>query len=203
MDNNFKIKEKDKFIGELSLKLTSGLANATKNDIIEFLIYLFDKYDTNKTFSKNTNIQNARLFKITPSRVKNIANNIAYKIMDDDEFKELLGKFLLSICDESVSMHDHDNKHFTLSIENPAMAIFLERELKEQKSNYELGRNRELYIVPKEALIKILEKNEQTKKVAKNLKRRIKLMAIKEFTAEMFKEALREALKAMSSALFA
>ena len=102
-----------------------------KNDICDYLLYLFNKHDSAHFLDSNTNEQNERLLKMNASKIKSSKKNIAIKFMDSDEYDKIFGDFLdrlaISVENKTIRIDDDSVK---LVIENPALRDILASKLK-------------------------------------------------------------------------
>lgn len=109
----------------------SALFSRPKNDICDYLLYLFNKHDSAHFLDLNSNEQNERLLKMNASKIKSTKKNIAIKFMDSNEYDKIFGDFLdrLAIRVENKTIRiDDDN--VKLVIENPALRDILASKLK-------------------------------------------------------------------------
>ena len=104
-----------------------------KNDICDYLLYLFNKHDSAHFLDLNSNEQNERLLKMNASKIKSSKKNIAIKFMDDDEYKDIFEDFLRHFVEnlkyKKIVVKD-ENFHFV--IENRALRDILEAKLKDK-----------------------------------------------------------------------
>ncbi len=121
------------FVNDLWSKIVDDrLFSYQKNDICDYLLYLFNKRDLSHFLDKNSNEQNERLLKMTASKIKTSKKNIAVKFMDNAEYGNILSEFLAKFANDlsqnKVNVKG-DKFHFTL--ENRALRDILDAKLKE------------------------------------------------------------------------
>lgn len=106
-----------------------------KSEICEYLIYLFDKHGNN-FITTNSNEANARLFKITLSKIKTIKSNIVMKFMNEQGYKQVFIHFLDALAKGNVKLQNGSKKeNAVLIIEDKAMWEALEVKLKGHSNN--------------------------------------------------------------------
>lgn len=71
----------------------NGLYSKSKNDIYDFLLYTFDKYNNGNFFMNKKDSECERKFKITSIKVKNARKNISVKFMDNKEYENIFIDF--------------------------------------------------------------------------------------------------------------
>lgn len=119
------------FVSTLWQRVESGGFLAfSKNDICDYLLYLFNKYGDH-FLDENPNELNERLLKTTAAKIKATKKNIAVKFMDDKEyggiFVQFLANFAQNIAEKRVIVKG-DRLHFVL--ENRALRDIIEAKLK-------------------------------------------------------------------------
>ncbi len=122
------------FVNDLWSKIVDDeLFSRQKNDICDYLLYLFNKHDLSHFLDKNNNEQNERLLKMTASKIKTSKKNIAVKFMDSAEYGNILNAFINdfpnNIKSKKIVVRD-ENFHFV--IENRALRDILEANLKDK-----------------------------------------------------------------------
>ncbi len=76
------------FCNDLWRKITQErLFSYQKNDICDYVLYLFNKYDSAHFLDSHSNTENERLLKTTASKIKASKKNIAVKFMSDIEYQ--------------------------------------------------------------------------------------------------------------------
>lgn len=136
MNENYKPKldNPQEFCDELWRKITQErLFSYQKNDICDYVLYLFNRHDSAHFLDTNSNEQNERLLKMTASKIKSSKKNIAVKFMDKIEYSNILKTFIddfpNNIKSKKIVVRD-ENFHFV--IENRALRDILEANLKDK-----------------------------------------------------------------------
>ena len=117
---------------ELWCKITQErLFSYQKNDICDYVLYLFNKYDSAHFLDSLSNAENERLLKTTASKIKASKKNIAVKFMDSAEYDNIFNAFLanLAIGVKNKTIHI-DDERVRLVIENPVLRDILSSKLK-------------------------------------------------------------------------
>ncbi len=120
------------FCDELWRKITQErLFSYQKNDICDYVLYLFNKYDSAHFLDSLSNAENERLLKTTASKIKASKKNIAVKFMDSAEYDNIFNAFLanLAIGVKNKTIHI-DDERVRLVIENPVLRDILSSKLK-------------------------------------------------------------------------
>ena len=131
-----------KFVEKLWTKIVDDrLFSYQKNDICDYLLYLFNKHDKGKFLDMNSNAENERLLKMNASKIKASKKNIAVKFMENDEYEG----------------------YFKITLENPVFQSALEARLKEvTKESFDLPQfNTEKVEIPCVDFISVLEAEAQ------------------------------------------
>lgn len=121
-----------KFVETLWNKIVNErLFSYQKNDICDYLLYLFNAHSKDKFLDTNTNEQNERLLKMNASKIKASKKNIAVKFMSEDEYNEIYSKFLDKIKTDfkNGKILIKDDK-FYFTIENTALRDIISAKLK-------------------------------------------------------------------------
>ena len=129
-----KLDNPQEFCDELWHKITQErLFSYQKNDICDYVLYLFNRHDLSHFLDTNSNEQNERLLKMTASKIKSSKKNIAIKFMDKIEYGNILKTFIddfpNNIKSKKIVVRD-ENFHFV--IENRALRDILEANLKDK-----------------------------------------------------------------------
>ena len=122
----------DKFANELWSKVVDDrLFSYQKNDICDYLLYLFNTHSKDKFLDTNFNEQNERLLKMSATKIKTSKKNIAVKFMSEDEYNEIYAKFLDKIKTDfkNGKILIKDDK-FYFTIENTALRDIISAKLK-------------------------------------------------------------------------
>lgn len=108
----------------------NGFGAWGKNDIYDYLLYLFNKHGGG-FFDANSNEQNERLLKTTATKIKASKKNIAVKFMDDGEYGDILKVFWMDFINKKIPMEaSDDNQKIELTIENKVVRDILNARLK-------------------------------------------------------------------------
>ena len=109
-----------------------ALFSRPKNDICDYLLYLFNKHDSAHFLDSNTNEQNERLLKMNASRIKSSKKNIAIKFMDEGEYSDIFKDFLDELVERARNNQlDIKNGKINITIENTALRDILSAKLKD------------------------------------------------------------------------
>ncbi len=121
-----------KFANELWGKIIDDeLFSRQKNDICDYVLYLFNKYDSAHFLDSLSNAENERLLKTTASKIKASKKNISVKFMNEAEYDEVFDDFLNDL-DKRVKSNNLiiENGKIKTTIENPALRDILSSKLK-------------------------------------------------------------------------
>ena len=103
-----------------------------KNDICDYLLYLFNKHDSAHFLDSNSNEQNERLLKMNASKIKSSKKNIAIKFMDEGEYSDIFKDFLDELVERARNNQlDIKNGKINITIENTALRDILSAKLKD------------------------------------------------------------------------
>lgn len=154
----------------------SALFSRQKNDICDYLLYLFNKHDLGHFLDSNSNEQNERLLRMPTSKIKSSKKNIAVKFMDKTEYSEIFENFLSDFVAGKIAIKDANKKgHIKLVIENPVYRNVLESKLKEKvQENFEYSLNSESVEISCGAFITILQMEAERLKTSANLDKVLK-----------------------------
>lgn len=177
--NPVKAAKASSFVDELWLNIIrNGFGVWSKNDLSDYLLYLFNKYDENHFFDTNTNEQNERLLKTTASKIKTSKKNIAVKFMSQGEYDSIFEDFLNALSSGKIAIKDSKNNMLEMTIENPVFKSMLEAKLKDStQEGFEYSLNNEkvaiscktfMLMLAKEA--SNLNKNDTLDKILKECK---------------------------------
>ncbi len=126
------------FCDELWSKIINDeLFSRQKNDICDYVLYLFNKYDSVHFLDSLSNAENERLLKTTASKIKASKKNISVKFMNEVEYRQVFIDFLKSINDKNkrivkeIRPKDEDKEpYLEFVIENNVLKDMLEAKLK-------------------------------------------------------------------------
>jgi hypothetical protein len=125
----------EQFVRDLWCKIIdSGFNALSKNDFYDYVLYLFNKYNTKPFLDVNSNYQNSQLLRITEQKLKNTAHNIYLKYYEKSEKENLLKLFFEKIADKKIILktdNEEDIKQYHLVIEDIRIRTQLEGILKE------------------------------------------------------------------------
>ena len=183
----FKDNHADKFLNDLWEKIEQGLLNAQKSDICEFLLYLLNKHavvlENNALLHKNSPNELARILVSTPSKIKTIQNNIAFKFMDNDEYEDIFKDLIKKLGNKKIEIFESENKgKICFSLESKEQKSILDEKLKKLGgAKYDFSFNSELVSIDKGKFLELLEKEvggENIIKVIKNISKKDKILSI-------------------------
>lgn len=166
-----------KFANELWGKIIDDeLFSRQKNDICDYVLYLFNKYDSAHFLDSHTNAENERLLKTTASKIKASKKNISVKFMKETEYKGIFENFLSDFVIGRIAIKDSNKSGYVkLVIENPVYRSVLESKLKEKvQENFEYSLNSESVEISCSAFITMLEMEANRLKTSANLDKVLK-----------------------------
>ena len=157
--NPIKAQDAPRFVDELWQGIMrSGFGAWSKNDIYDYLLYLFNKYDEKHFFDKNSNEKNERLLKITAAKIKASKTNISVKFFDSTEYDGVFEEFLQAFASGRIAIKDGTQGKLKLTIENPVFRKALENRLKDRvQESFDYNLNSEKVEISCEAFITMLE----------------------------------------------
>ena len=113
----------------------NGFGAWGKNDIYDYLLYLFNKHGGG-FFDANSNEQNERLLKTTATKIKTSKKNIAVKFMSESEYNGIFEKFLRDLSDGVIVLRQSDKKDcLEFVLENKVTRDILNAKLKNSVSD--------------------------------------------------------------------
>ena len=183
----FKNNHADKFLNELWEKIEQWLLNAQKSDICEFLLYLLNKHtvvlENNNFLHEYSPNELARILVSTPSKIKTIQNNIAFKFMDSDEYGDIFKDLIKKLGNKKIEIFESENKgKICFSLESREQKSILDEKLKKLGgAKYDFSFNSELVSIDKGKFLELLEKevgSENIIKVIKNISKKDKILSI-------------------------
>lgn len=121
-----------------------GLGTYSKTDTYDYLVYLANKHSKDSFFDSNSNFDNALLFKVSETKIKNTRQNIALKFKGKER-QNVYADFLSKLCDERIKVKFDDDELFSFFIEDPFVRMTFENLLKKtQGITADYSFNREL-----------------------------------------------------------
>ena len=134
----------EKFTSELWQKITdTGFNNLSKNDIYDYILYLYNNFSNVPFLDVNSNYENALILKVTENKLKSTRLNISLKFQTMEERRKTIYSLFKNIANGVISIEDKTD-YFEFVIENPVTRMELENILKITVGNtLEYGRNRE------------------------------------------------------------
>ena len=122
MENKDKIIESintDAFVKDLMHFIFDyGLGTYSKTDTYDYLVYLANKHSKEAFFDTNSNFDNALLFKVSETKIKNSRQNIALKFKGEER-QNIYADFLSKLRDGKIKVKFEDDELFSLFIEYP------------------------------------------------------------------------------------
>ncbi|MGX3097609.1 hypothetical protein [Helicobacter sp. 23-1046] len=154
----------------------NALFSRPKNDICDYLLYLFNKHSKSKFLDSNSNAENELLLRMPTTKIKTTKKNIFVKFMGDDEQKEVFEKFLSDFVANKIAIKDANKKgHIKLVIENPVYRNVLESNLKEKvQDSFDYSLNSESVEISCIAFIAMLQMEAERLQTSANLNRVLK-----------------------------
>lgn len=153
----------------------------SKSDICEFLLYLLNKHavvlEKNDFLHEYSPNELARILVSTPSKIKTIQNNIAFKFMDNDEYKDIFKDLIKKLGDKKIEIFESENKgKICFSLESREQKSILDEKLKKLGgAKYDFSFNSELVSIDKGKFLELLEKevgSENIIKIVKNISKK-------------------------------
>lgn len=135
---------------------TIGISSISKNDLLEYILFLANKYSTEKIIDKSSNFTLAIAFKTTETKIKSTKLNIALKYQQIAD--EPIALFLAKINDKHIILGEKDGC-YTFVVEDRMIRMCLEHDLKEKMGttlNYH--ENHELVSIDKTIFLEYLQK---------------------------------------------
>lgn len=155
--NSISQENAEKFKNDLLQQIaTIGISSISKNDLLEYILFLANKYSTEKIIDKSSNFTLAIAFKATESKIKSTKLNIALKYQQIDG--DPIGLFLAKINDKTIILSEKDDC-YTFVVEDRMIRMCLENDLKEKMGttlNYQ--ENHELVCIDKAIFLEYLQK---------------------------------------------
>lgn len=158
------------------------LLSKQKNDICDYLLYLFNKHDSAHFLDSRTNAENERLLQTTATKIKSTKKNISVKFMSETEYKQVFKDFLNSLNDKNKHIVKEIRKdkepYLEFVIENNVLKDILEAKLKRcvgDTFSYTLNSEKlelsyESFIKMTEMEVRILDKTKDYESAIKSLK---------------------------------
>ncbi len=166
MSKNEIIKTKDNIIESINAEgfvkdlmnfiFDYGLGTYSKTDTYDYIVYLANKHSNDAFFDTNSNFDNALLFKVSETRIKNTRQNIALKFKGEER-QNVYADFLLKLHSGKIKVKFDDQETFTFFIEDPFVRMTLESLLKKSQGiTADYSFNRELIKIKREDFITVL-----------------------------------------------
>ncbi len=133
-----------------------GLGTYSKTDTYDYIVYIANKHSNDAFFDTNSNFNNAILFKVSETKIKNTRQNIALKFKGEERQK-VYTDFLSKLHSGKIKVKFEDKEIFKFFIEDPFVRMTLESMLKEhQGSTIDYSFNSELIKIKREDFIALL-----------------------------------------------
>lgn len=178
------------------------LLSKQKNDICDYLLYLFNKHDSEHFLDSNSNAENERLLQTTATKIKSTKKNISVKFMSETEYKQIFRDFLNSLNDKNkrivkeIRPKDKDKEpYLEFVIENNVLKDMLEAKLKRcvgDTFSYTLNSEKleisfKSFVEMIEKEMEVLEKTAQYEAKVKAIKREYNISTIKNLAKNCIK----------------
>ena len=99
----------DAFTQELlQFIINTGVGTYSKTDIYDYIVYLANKHSSNSFFDINSNFDNAVLFKVSETKIKNMRQNIALKFKGEER-TNVYYDFFSKLKSESIKVQIPSN----------------------------------------------------------------------------------------------
>ena len=164
---------------------TNQLLSKQKNDICDYLLYLFNKHDSAHFLDSRTNAENELLLRMPTTKIKSTKKNISVKFMNETEYNQIFKDFLNSLNDKNkhivkeIRPKGKDTEpYLEFTIENNVLKDMLEAKLKRcvgDTFSYTLNSEKleisfESFIKMIEMEVQILDKTKDYESAIKSLK---------------------------------
>lgn len=220
-NNDMETKEKDNIIKSINAEafvkdlmhfiFDYGLGTYSKTDTYDYLVYLANKHSKDSFFDSNSNFDNALLFKVSETKIKNTRQNIALKFKGGER-QNVYADFLSKLCDERIKVKFDDDELFSFFIEDPFVRMTFENLLKKtQGITADYSFNRELIKVNRkdfltalvsesvkddtDAFVKTLQKQLTTEKLKKLGIKTLDILASNLNISDLFMPIIKTALE--------
>ncbi len=177
----------DEFVNELWRKIVNErLFSYQKNDICDYLLYLFNRHDSGRFLDTNSNEQNERLLKTTAAKIKASKKNISVKFMDESEYKGIFKDFLSSLAG-SNRVKERGDGRLEFVVENNVLKDMLGARLKKWSDEApEYSLNAEQLVISFDGFLKmiknevrVLGKEKECEQLIKSLEKKHNFSGIK------------------------
>ena len=172
------------------------LLSKQKNDICDYLLYLFNKHDSAHFLDSRTNAENERLLQTTATKIKSTKKNISVKFMSETEYKQVFKDFLNSLNDKNKRIvkeirpkGDDAEPYLEFIIENNVLKDMLEAKLKRctgdtftytlNSEKLELSYESFITMIKKE--VQILDKTDEYESAIKPLENQYRISKISDW----------------------
>jgi hypothetical protein len=119
----------EQFVADLWQKIINTGFNAmSKNDFYDYVLYLFNKYDSDHFLDSASNYDNAMLLKVSETKIKSSKLNITLKHKTEEEKDGTLKSYFWQIS--GIKIHDKDNC-FEFVLDDLSVKMAFEHELKQ------------------------------------------------------------------------
>lgn len=133
-----------------------GLGTYSKTDTYDYIVYLANKHSKDAFFDKSSNFDNALLFKVSETKIKNSRQNIALKFKGGER-QNVYADFLSKLYNGQIKVKLDANETFSFFIEDPFARMTFENLLKNSQGiTADYSFNRELIKVSRKDFITAL-----------------------------------------------
>lgn len=136
-----------------------GITSLSKNDLLEYILFLANKYSDEKIIDKSSNFTLAIAFKTTEAKIKSTKLNMAlkYQQIEGDPISVFLAKI-----NEGVIRLDEKDENYTFLIEDRMIRMCLENDLKEKMgTTLKYQENHEVVFIEKQIFLEYLRKRSE------------------------------------------
>jgi hypothetical protein len=134
----------------------TGFNALSKNDFYDFVLYLLDRYSSERFLSRDSIQQNALLLRAAPAKIRSSRLNIYLKFLPPTEQREGLEKFINLLTSQNVRINKEGTK-VILTLDDPVVRFCLDAELKFALGvTYDILGNNDLVSLEKEDFYAIL-----------------------------------------------
>jgi len=144
-----------------SITTGHGFNALSKTDLYDYVLYLLDKYCDEPFLFTKSNQENALLLRVKPEKVKSSKFNIYFKLLDEDEKKEIILNFISLIVTKPNVIRDYEDEkkksRMSITIEDPIVRFWLDGKMKaEIGTSPDTSFNREIIDMEKKDFFKVL-----------------------------------------------
>lgn len=127
-----------------------------KNDLNDYLLFLFDKYSEEHFLENSSNFDNAKMFKVSEAKLKNSKLNIDLKFREGNDYLTEIQKFLANLNVNNFRLN-HSGDAYIFVLDNKYTRMCIENVLKKSGNTLNYSFNPERVEMNKDVLHSFLE----------------------------------------------